>query len=307
VEFAVETEGLVGGYGRNLVLRQVFLRVPRGSIYGFLGPNGAGKTTAMRILLGLIRPFSGQVRLFGESIPRALPGILARVGSLIEQPSLYDHLTGLENLRIITKLKKLRRSDIEQAIEAAGIRSYVGEKTGLYSRGMRQRLGIAIAILGRPDLLLLDEPMNGLDLNGLQAFRTLLKSLNKDCGTTILLSSHQFEEVEQVATHIGILSEMGDLLFQGTRQELFARVPLRLIIKAEPRVEALRVLEAANFTVDSTQEYLTVQTATQKMAREVTRLLVTAGIEVDHLEMERSTLQVLFTKITKTVQPWSVE
>jgi lantibiotic transport system ATP-binding protein len=235
LDFVIETKRLIGGYGRSLVLREVSLRVPRGSIYGFLGPNGAGKTTAMRTVLGLLRPVSGEICLFGQPLSGALPGILSRVGSLIEQPSLYDHLTGKENLEIARRLKGLKRSDAERAIEALGVAEYVGKRVREYSRGMRQRLGLAIAVLGNPELLLLDEPMNGLDANGLRTLRSMLQRLHQEHGTTILLSSHQFEEVEQVATHIGIMSSVGDLLFQGPCEQLSGRVPQELVIKVDRR------------------------------------------------------------------------
>ncbi len=170
-ELAIETDQVVGGYGKTLVLREASLRVPRGSIYGFLGPNGAGKTTAMRMALGLLRPIRGRVLLFGEPVETALPKALGRTGSLIEQPSLYGHLTGVENLEIARRLKGRARSDVGAAIEAMGIAEYAARKVREYSRGMRQRLGIAMAILGEPELLALDEPMNGLDAGGLQALR----------------------------------------------------------------------------------------------------------------------------------------
>jgi len=170
----------------------------------------------MRLILGLLRLFSGTIRLFGELIETALPRSFRRIGSLIEQPSLYSHLTGAENLEIARRLKGLPQSSCDLCIEALGLNSYISRKTAEYSRGMRQRVGVAIATLGNPDLLILDEPTNGMDASGLKAFRELLRKLNRENGTTILLSSHQFSEVEQIATHVGILSSTGDLLFQGT-------------------------------------------------------------------------------------------
>src|SRR5437899_134065 len=151
-----------------MVLHALSLRAPRASIFGFLGPNGAGKTTAIRMLLGLLRPVTGEIRLFGQRLPDALPGVLKRVGSLVEQPSLYEHLTGRENLEILRRLKGLERRDRELAIEALDMGDYAGNPVQEYSRGMRQRLGVAIAVLGRPDLVLLDEPMSGLDAGGLE-------------------------------------------------------------------------------------------------------------------------------------------
>ncbi|HEY1755720.1 MAG TPA: ABC transporter ATP-binding protein [Bryobacteraceae bacterium] len=304
MDFVIETDRLVGGYGKSMVLREVSLRVPRASIYGFLGPNGAGKTTALRMLLGLLRPFSGEIRLFAEPLNGALPGILRRVGSLIEQPSLYDHLTGEENLEIVRRLKFLKRADAGRAIEATGVGEYIQRPAGEYSRGMRQRLGVAMAILGNPELLLLDEPMNGLDAGGLRSFRSVLKNLHQEYGTTIVISSHQFEEVEQVATHIGIMSSVGDLLFQGPREQLSARVPQELVIKVDRWEDAVKILTAGNFKVDLQREHIVIQGATTEMAREVNRLLVTNGIDIHHLAMDSATLEALFVKVTTTVKAW---
>jgi ABC-type multidrug transport system ATPase subunit len=304
LDFVIETDRLSGGYGKELVLREVSLRVPRASVYGFLGPNGAGKTTALRMVLGLLRPVSGAVRLFGEPIPGALPAILRRVGSLIEQPSLYDHLTGAENLEIARRLKFSKREDADRAVDAMGIGDYIQRRTGEYSRGMRQRLGVAMAMLGSPELLLLDEPMNGLDAGGLERLRMALQNLNREYGTTILLSSHQFEQVEQVATHIGIMSSSGDLLFQGPRELLSERVPQALLIKVDRRDDAVRVLESAGFSVDASREYLAIHGATSAMASEVNQLRVANGIGVHHLALDSATLEALFVKVTTTVKAW---
>jgi lantibiotic transport system ATP-binding protein len=304
MEYIVETERLTGGYGKSMVLREVSLKVPKGCIYGFLGPNGAGKSTAMRMLLGLLRPASGEIRLIGEPLRSSVPGIFRRVGSLIEQPSLYDHLTGKENIEITRILRGLKPSDANRAIEAMGVSDYLEKRVKRYSRGMRQRLGLALAVLGNPELLLLDEPMNGMDASGLRTFRSMVQMLNRDHGTTIFLSSHQFEEVEQMATHIGIMSAAGDLLFQGTRDELSGRVPQELVIRVDRQEEGMKLLAGHGFRVQSIREQLVIQGATNSMAREVNRLLVTNEICVQHLELKSATLEALFLKITATVKAW---
>jgi lantibiotic transport system ATP-binding protein len=307
VDFVIETDRLIGGYGKSLVLREVSLKVPRASIYGFLGPNGAGKTTAIRMILDLLRPVSGEIRLFGEPLRRAVPRILRQVGSLVEQPSLYDHLTGNENFEIARRLKGLGRSDADRAIEALGVGEYVGKRVREYSRGMRQRLGVAIAVLGNPELLVLDEPMNGMDVHGLHTFRSMLQRLHQEYGTTILLSSHQFEEVEQVATHIGIMSATGDLLFQGRREELSGRVPQELMVKVDRWEDALKVLRLGGFIVDLRREHLVIQGATSEMARDANHLLVTNGIGVHHLALDSVTLEALFVKVTTTMKAWDAK
>jgi lantibiotic transport system ATP-binding protein len=304
VEIPIETDRVTGGYGTTMVLRELSLRVPRGSIYGFLGPNGAGKTTALRMFLGLLRPVNGAVRLFGRTLPAGLPESLRRVGSLIEQPSLYDHLTGSENLEIVRKLKALPQSATGRALQAAGVESFANRRVKEYSRGMRQRLGVAMAVIGNPELILLDEPMNGLDVDALQAFRSLLREVNQEAGATIVLSSHQLEEIDQVATHIGILGHTGDLLFEGTREELAKRVPQQLLIKVDRRDDALAALQNAGFTVDSRQEHLTIHSATAETAREANRVLVMNGVGVHHLSIELATLERQFAKVLATTKVW---
>ncbi|MGA3016686.1 MAG: ABC transporter ATP-binding protein [Bryobacteraceae bacterium] len=298
MDLAIETTLLTGGYGNSIVLRELSLRVPRASIYGFLGPNGAGKTTGIKMLLGMLTPACGEVRILGKSLPGALPGVLRHVGSLVEEPSLYDHLTGEENLEIWRRLRGLKHSDIGWAIQALGIEQYVRRKVREYSRGMRQRLGVAIALIGKPDLLLLDEPMNGLDPTGLQMFRSALCELREERGTTVLLSSHQLEEVERLATHVGILSHFGDLLFEGPVEELFGRIPQRLVIKVDRKDEALRALAGGGFTADANEDHLVIHGASAETAREANRVLVMQGVGVHHLSIELATLEQLFVKIT---------
>jgi lantibiotic transport system ATP-binding protein len=306
LEFAIETEAVTGGYGATMVLHSLSLRVPRGSIFGFLGPNGAGKTTAIRMLLGLLRPVSGQIRLFGQRLPDALPGLFRRVGSLIEQPSLYDHLTGKENLDIARRLKGLDRLDAERAIEALGMGDYAGNPVEEYSRGMRQRLGVAIAVLGRPDLVLLDEPMNGLDAGGLETFRSVVQGMQQEYGATFLVSSHQLDVLDLVTTHIGIMNGDGDLLFQGTRRELSERAPQELRIRVDRRAEALRLLTSRGHAVDSRREHLVIRGVTSDTAREVNRLLVENGVGVHHLSIELATLEQLFVEVTAAVKAESL-
>jgi ABC-2 type transport system ATP-binding protein len=302
LEFVIETDRLTGGYGATMVLNTLSLRVPRASVFGFLGPNGAGKTTAIRMLLGLLRPVSGDIRLFGQRLPKALPGILRRVGSLIEQPSLYEHLTGRENLEIARRLKGLERRDAERAIVALDMGGYAGNQVGEYSRGMRQRLGIAIAVLGRPDLVLLDEPMNGLDAGGLEIFRSMMQGMQQECGTTFLVSSHQLDYLDLVATHIGIMNGEGDLLFQGTRRELSARVPQELRIQVDRHRDAVRVLASRGHAVDERRECLVIRGATGDLARNVNRLLVEHDIGVHHLSIEFATLEQLFVEVSATAR-----
>ncbi len=302
MDLVIETDRLTGGYDERLVVRDLSLRVPHAGIFGFLGPNGAGKTTVIRMLLGFLQPVAGEVRLFGRPLRGALPGVLRRIGSLVEQPSLYDHLTGRENLEIARRLKGLDRHTIDRAVQAVGIRDYVGNKVEEYSRGMRQRLGVAIAVLGNPELLLLDEPMNGLDAGGLQSFRALVQTLSQELGVTVLVSSHQLEVLDLVATHIGIMNHTGDLIFQGTRQELSARMPQELVIHVDRREDAVRLLASNGHVVDPRRNDIVIPGANDETAREVNRLLVENGVGVHRLAIELATLEALFVKMTGSLR-----
>lgn len=300
--FAIETERLTGGYGITVVLHSLSLRVPRGTIFGFLGPNGAGKTTAIRLFLGLLPPISGEIRLFDQPLAGALPAILSRVGSLIEQPSLYDHLTGRENLEIIRRLKGLERRDADNVIAALEMSDYAAALVREYSRGMRQRLGIAIALLGRPELVLLDEPMNGLDAGGLAAFRSAIQRMCEEFGTTFLVSSHQLDELDLIATHVGILNSEGDLVFQGTRQELSKRVPQELRLRVDRPRDAVTALAANGYEVSERGGDLVLYGATQEDALRVNQLLVASGVGVYHLSIELATLEQLYIEVAGTAK-----
>lgn len=217
--FIVETRQLSKTFGRRRVVQNVDLKVRESSIYGLLGPNGAGKTTILKMLLGLLRPSTGQVRLFGEPWKRAH---LAKVGALIETPSLYGHLTGRENLEVHRRLLGLQRERIDEVLDIVGLGDVEDRKrASQYSLGMKQRLGIAIALLNRPELLILDEPTNGLDPIGIREMRSLIRSL-ADQGMTVILSSHILSEVAQIVEDVAIISE-GQLRYQGSLSELIAQ------------------------------------------------------------------------------------
>jgi lantibiotic transport system ATP-binding protein len=218
--YAIETKDLnfSFGHGRKVV-NELSLRVPAGSIYGFLGPNGAGKTTTIRLLTGMLLSNRDNIFLQGQSLQRGMPGIFQSLGALIETPSLYLHLTGKENLKVITTLRGLNSKHIDKYLEIVGLSHAAHRKAKEYSLGMKQRLGIAMALLPDPSLLILDEPANGLDPNGIIEIRELLKSLNRDHGKTVFVSSHLLAEIEKTCTHIGIINQ-GVLRYQGTLEEM---------------------------------------------------------------------------------------
>ncbi|MGN6521304.1 MAG: ATP-binding cassette domain-containing protein [Dokdonella sp.] len=218
----LQTRQLVHRYRDDLVLDGIDLDVPEGSIYGFLGPNGAGKTTTLRLLLGLLACEGGEIRVFGRRLQDDRRELLRRVGSMIESPSFYEHLTARENLLLLQRIHRCPMARIEEVLELVGLAGTGRKRAGLFSLGMKQRLGIAIALLHGPDLLILDEPTNGLDPNGIVEMRALLQRLNRERGMTLLVSSHLLAEVERLVTHVGILHR-GRLLFQGPIDALRTR------------------------------------------------------------------------------------
>jgi len=203
-----------------MVVDHLNLNVPQGSVYGFIGPNGAGKSTSMKMLLGLTHPTSGSVKLLNQTMNEENRiALLRQTGSLIESPSGYLHLTAKENLSIIADLKGISHKDIDRVLEIVKLTADANRKVGQYSLGMKQRLGIAMALLGKPRLLILDEPTNGLDPAGIQEMRSLIASMPERTGATVLISSHLLSEMEQMVTQVGILNH-GKMLFEGPLQEL---------------------------------------------------------------------------------------
>lgn len=216
----IRTENLQKSHGSRIRVKDLSLCIPNGSIYGFLGPNGAGKTTTLKLLLGLINPDKGSIYFFGKKMnEQNRLQILRHTGSLIEGPSYYGHLTGLENLQIIAKLKGSPSGEIYKVLETVRLTSQKDKKVKHYSLGMKQRLGIAMALLGNPEILILDEPTNGLDPAGIQEIRELIRELARTRHMTIIISSHILSEIEQMADHVGIIYH-GELIFQGPLSEL---------------------------------------------------------------------------------------
>ena len=218
--YAIETTGLnyMFSYGRKVV-NEVSLKVPDRSIFGFLGPNGAGKTTTIRLLTGMLENDKDNIFIRGKSLKKNLPGIFESIGSLIETPSLYLHLNGRDNLRVITRLRKMDEKKVDEVLQIVGLYNDRKRKVKEYSLGMKQRLGVAMALLPDPSLLILDEPANGLDPAGIIEIREMLKRLNKDHGKTIFVSSHLLSEVEKTCTHVCIIHK-GLIKFQGTMADL---------------------------------------------------------------------------------------
>lgn len=300
----VETIGLTRWYGRVLAVDHLNLTVPQGSVYGFLGPNGAGKSTTIRLLLGVLGPNEGRVELFGEPLRRNRRDLLRRVGSLIEEPSLYPNLTGAENMEVARRMVGATRTQAALELATVGLTDSVAKRSvGGYSQGMRQRLGIALALLGDPDLLILDEPTNGLDPEGILEIRELIRALPETMGTTVFLCSHQLREVEQVATHIGIIHR-GRLLFQGTKGELWAEAVDQLIIDVNDPERARRALHDAGWAaIPRDETRLVVEGAGRADAGHINEMLLRCGLRVFALQREQATLEDLFLKLTGSSAP----
>jgi ABC-2 type transport system ATP-binding protein len=298
---AIETTGLSKRFGAATVVDQLSLEVPTGSIFGFLGPNGSGKTTTIRMLLGLISPSAGQVRLLGQSIPESTASVLTKVGALVEGPAFYPWMSGRANLvrfdsagRGSTSTKRSERVDL--ALERVGLLAAGDKKVKAYSLGMRQRLGLAIALLQPCELLILDEPTNGMDPQGTREIRHLIRELAND-GTTICLSSHLLAEIEQVCTHVAVM-RLGKLLTQGSLPELrsSATDELRIsTVDTDLAVDTLRTYGLDPKLAEVTT--VTVQ-PNDRSVSDINATLVAAGVRVHGLKLDSPTLEDVFVFLT---------
>ena len=281
------------------ILQQLSLQVPAGSIYGFLGPNGAGKTTTLRLILGLLKKQQGDITLFGKELAGHRLEILRKLGSLIEQPSLYLHLTGRENLEVFRLSYQCPTKRIDEVLDIVKLKDAAGKKAKAYSLGMKQRLSIAIALLHDPELLILDEPTNGLDPSGIIETRELLKTLNREHGKTILVSSHMLAEVEKMATHVGIINK-GKLLFQGALQELQQLKSKQSAIEIEvsDTAKAQQVLNGHFPVKEVNGTKLLVHFESKEKVALLNRTLIQQGVEVYQLALTQNDLENLFIQIT---------
>jgi ABC-2 type transport system ATP-binding protein len=289
-------DGVWKSYGSNTAVAGLTCSVPAQSVYGFLGPNGAGKSTTIRMLLGLQTPDKGSLSLFGKPMPRGRAEVLSRVGSFVEAPSLYLHLTGGENLEVHRRLTGLPKSAIAEALETVQLTSVADRLVRHYSSGMKQRLGLAQALLGNPELLLLDEPTNGLDPAGIHEIRTLIQDLPRRCGVTVFLSSHLLSEVEQMATHVAIIAR-GRLKYEGTLESLRAANQPVVVLEAANPLRAAALLSSLGRSSTRDGARLTVAPGPQSPA-ELNAFLVHSGLDVSHLETRRPALEDLFLAMT---------
>ena len=297
----ISTSHLSKKYGSVLRVSDLDLRVPEGCIYGFLGPNGAGKSTTLKMILGLVRPTAGDIAVFGEPMMRRNRlAILKQVGSLIESPSYYGHLSGEENLRIVQTMRGVPEKNIREVLEIVRLTDAKDKRAAHYSLGMKQRLGLAAALLGYPRLLILDEPTNGLDPAGIQEMRELIKELPQRFGMTVVVSSHLLAEIDQMADHVGIIRE-GELVFQDSLTALHSRSKHHLALRTTDNLHAQAILRERRLHVSEGEDgYLVLPLLNDDTTAALAELLVTQSIGVLRLEERQKSLEDLFLELTGT-------
>jgi ABC-2 type transport system ATP-binding protein len=301
IPLAIRTTGLTRRFGDHIAVNEVSLEVPQGAVYGFLGPNGSGKTTTIRLLLGLMSAHGGAVELLGGPMPRMAASVLPRIGSLVEGPAFYPYLSGQANLQRLdsfdaTTDPRTSKARVAGALDRVGLSAAARKNYRRYSLGMKQRLGLAAALLRPRDLLILDEPTNGLDPQGTREVRSLVRELAAD-GATVLVSSHLLAEIEQVASHVGIMSA-GRLLRQGTLTEVLSEATAVLRIETTETALAIDVLERLGLSVEHIGPASISAKIGDLAAEEVNAALVQAGVPVRGLAVQRPALEDLFVELT---------
>ena len=292
----VATDNLSKEYDGVYRVQELDIRIKEGDIYGFLGPNGAGKSTTMKMLLGLVKPTSGTIEIMEKPFnEKNLRDILASVGSLIESPSYYGHLTGRENMEIIRGLLDLPKKNIEEAVHIVRMENQMEKKVKNYSLGMKQRLGIAMALARFPKLLILDEPTNGLDPAGIEEMRELIKMLPKQYGMTVMISSHILSEIDQMATVVGIINQ-GCLIFQERMSVLDMQREPQIILRTSDNNHAFQLLKKAN--PQRTTDGLQIGALTDEQTGAVVQCLCSNGISVYRVEEHRESLEDIFLNLT---------
>ncbi len=302
-QFIVNTKNLNFSYTKTKMdVENLELKVPKGSIYGFLGPNGSGKSTTIRLMLGLLKKHSGTVVLFGETFnAKTRLNILDKIGALIENPSLYDHLNAIENLRIAANYRQnILPRRIHEVLEIVNLVQAKDKKIKEYSLGMKQRLGLAISLLSNPELLILDEPTNGLDPKGIIEMRTLIKELNEKYGTTIFISSHLLSEIERTCTHVGIIRN-GKMLYQDTVATLKESkgASIKIDIEVDKPIEALSVLKNLKIeNISLLDDSLQVEVKNKEEITEVIDVLRTEKINIYQVSIKNN-LEEFFLSLTE--------
>ncbi|HEY4602184.1 MAG TPA: ABC transporter ATP-binding protein [Cerasibacillus sp.] len=288
--YIVETKHLTKAFNKHKAVENVHLNIQKGDIYGFLGPNGAGKSTTIRMLLGLTYPTSGDIRIFGQDLKQNRIKILHHVGSLVENPSYYPHLTAYENLEVVRKVLQVPKERISAVLQLVRLKHVADKKVKGFSLGMKQRLGIAAALLHQPKLLILDEPTNGLDPEGIIEIRTLMKNLANQ-GITILVSSHMLSEIEQVATTIGVIVK-GKLIYQNNMSELRKLAKSRIRLRVSDMFQAQKLIRGM-----VKDEWLYTKSQTDQEVAQLIAKLVQHDISIYRVEEEKRSLESIYLQM----------
>ncbi|HEK9103566.1 ABC transporter ATP-binding protein [Bacillus pfraonensis] len=296
--YILKTTGLTKKYRNDYVVHNVDLKIPKGEIYGFLGPNGAGKTTSIRMLLGLIKPTQGNVEIFQQDLAKERLSILSKIGALVENPSYYAHLNAIENLEVYRILRNAPKEKIEEVLQIVGLQHAAKQKVKEYSLGMKQRLGIAIALLGDPQLLILDEPTNGLDPEGIHEIRMLIKQLAKERGITILISSHLLSEIDQMATYVGIIAK-GKLIFQDKIGRLRQHAHRSITLMTDKPDSAWKLILSKGIPSIQEEKQIILSNVSNETISNIVKILVTHNISVFRIEENKKSLEEIFLQLIK--------
>ncbi|WP_123054194.1 ABC transporter ATP-binding protein [Clostridium sp. JN-1] len=296
-QFIIETKNLNKKFESFRAVRDLSLQVRKGRIYGFLGPNGAGKSTTIRMILGLMKPTSGEINIFGKDLRKNKMEILRKIGAIVESPSYYGNLTAYENLQVTAKLLDLDDKSIDEALEIVKLTKFKDRQAKKFSLGMKQRLGIAQALISKPELLILDEPTNGLDPSGIHEIRELIKGLPKISNITVIISSHILSEIELMADDIGIINK-GDLLFQGTLEELHSRSKGEICICSQNLEETIKTLNDYGYRTKVENNNIFIKPK-EISADELLKQLILKGNKIfKFVEVEKS-LEQIFIDVTE--------
>lgn len=301
MDYIVETKNVTKSFGREKAVIGLDMKIPKGEIYGFLGPNGSGKTTTIRMLLGLMKPTFGSVHIFGKDIKKEKIEILRRVGSLVENPSYYPHLTAYENLETSRKILGVPKRRIHEVLAIVRLSEVANKKVKGFSLGMKQRLGIAAALLHEPDLLILDEPTNGLDPSGIIEMRQLIKKLPKETGMTILISSHLLSEIDQMATTVGIVRK-GELIFQDSIETMRMYAKQTISLSVSNSEKAWRSLLARGIKAEFEEGSILLPERSDEKVAQAVAFLVQDGFSVYRVQEEKKSLEDIFLQMTKEEQ-----
>lgn len=297
----IKTKDLTKVYHKKTCVNHLNMNVEKGMIYGFLGPNGAGKSTSLKMILGLAKPTEGQVFLFGEEITHQNRlEKLKDIGALIESPSYYGHLSGRENLEIIQMLKECDPQEVDRVLEIVRLEKEQDKKVSQYSLGMKQRLGLAGALIGNPKLLILDEPTNGLDPAGIQEMRELIKFLAREFKMTILVSSHLLSEIDQLATHLGIIQN-GEMIYQDSLRNLHRYSQQRLALKTIDLPKTIQILEKNNIPFEQERDAVLMQRLTDEAIGQLSCMLGKMNIGITRIEERQKSLEEIFLELTGKV------